>query len=99
ENAAARMVRGKDPIRHHVRRQVRQSVMVNPGPAHKIPDSPGRLANSPISRPSVGVKLFAVAAAPIRHTPSHWPHESMNFRSFEPVNGALRAPPPAAEGH
>ena len=34
------MVRGKDPIRHHVRRQVRQSVMVNPGPAHKIPDSP-----------------------------------------------------------
>jgi putative transposase len=40
ENAAARMVRGKDPIRHHVRRQVRQSVMVNPGPAHKIPDSP-----------------------------------------------------------
>jgi hypothetical protein len=32
ENAAARMVRGKDPIRHHVRRQVRQSVMSNPAP-------------------------------------------------------------------
>ena len=29
ENAAARMVRGKDPIRHHVRRKVRHSVMVN----------------------------------------------------------------------
>ena len=30
ENAAARMVRGEDPIRHHVRRKVRRGVMVNP---------------------------------------------------------------------
>ena len=29
ENATARMVRGEDPIRHHVRRKVRHSVMVN----------------------------------------------------------------------
>ena len=29
ENAAARMVRGQDPIRHHVRRKVRHGVMVN----------------------------------------------------------------------
>ena len=26
--------------------------------------------------------------APIRHIPSRRPHESMNFRGFEPVNGA-----------
>ncbi|VFU07838.1 transposase (fragment) [Methylocella tundrae] len=29
ENAAARMVRGKDPIRHHVRRKVRSSMMAH----------------------------------------------------------------------
>jgi hypothetical protein len=33
------MVRGKDPIRHHVRRQIRHGVMVN-RPRHKIPDTP-----------------------------------------------------------
>ena len=32
ENAATRMVRGQDPIRYHVRRQVRQSVMASPAP-------------------------------------------------------------------
>src|SRR5580693_4228938 len=32
ENAATRMVRGQDPIRHHVRRQMRQSLMANPAP-------------------------------------------------------------------
>ena len=32
ENAATRMVRGKDPIRHHVRRAVRSSVMTQPAP-------------------------------------------------------------------
>ena len=32
ENAATRMVRGQDPICHHVRRQVRQSVMAKPAP-------------------------------------------------------------------
>jgi hypothetical protein len=30
ENAATRMVRSEDPIRHHVRRKVRCGVMVNP---------------------------------------------------------------------
>src|SRR3984957_7171653 len=32
ENAATRMVRGQDPIRHHVRRQIRQSLMAKPAP-------------------------------------------------------------------
>ena len=43
----------------------------------------------------------AVGAAPpaIRHTPRRRPHGSMNFRGFEPVNGALRALPAAAVGH
>lgn len=30
EHAATRMGRGEDPLRHHVRRKVRQGVMVNP---------------------------------------------------------------------
>jgi hypothetical protein len=30
ENAATRMVRGEDSIRHHVRRKVRHGVKVNP---------------------------------------------------------------------
>ena len=30
ENAATRMVRGEDPIRHHVRRKVRHGMMVKP---------------------------------------------------------------------
>ena len=32
ENAATRMVRGEDSIRHHVRRKIRHCVMVNPAP-------------------------------------------------------------------
>ena len=36
ENAAARMVRGENPIRHHVRRKVRHGVMVNPAPHTKF---------------------------------------------------------------
>ena len=32
ENAATRMVRGQNPIRHHLRRQIRQSVMAKPAP-------------------------------------------------------------------
>jgi hypothetical protein len=46
-----------------------------------------------------GVKVEASNFRRRRHTPRHRAHESMNFRSFEPVNGALCAPPPAAEGH
>jgi hypothetical protein len=37
ENAAARMVRGKEPIRHHVRRKVRRGVMVNQASNTKFP--------------------------------------------------------------
>src|SRR5579871_6522608 len=40
ENAATRMVRGQDPIRYHLRRQVRQSMMRKTGHAHKISDTP-----------------------------------------------------------
>ena len=44
ENATARMVRGKDPIRHHVRRKVRHRVMVNPAPHTKFRTLPCCLA-------------------------------------------------------
>src|SRR5215471_2483268 len=39
ETAAARMVRGQDPIRHRVRRKVRLPMTKN-GLAHEIPDTP-----------------------------------------------------------
>jgi hypothetical protein len=42
ENAAARVVRGQDPIRHHVRRQVRHRVIVNPAPHTKFQTVPAR---------------------------------------------------------
>ena len=45
ENAAPRMVRGQDPIRYHLRRQVRQSMMRKTGPAHKISDTPTHAAD------------------------------------------------------
>jgi hypothetical protein len=40
ENAATRMVRGEDPIRHHVRRKVRHGVMVNPASHTKFQTDP-----------------------------------------------------------
>ena len=45
ENAAARMVRGKDPIRHHVRRKICHCVMVNPAPHTKFRIVPREIAD------------------------------------------------------
>lgn len=39
EAAAARVVRGKDPVRRDLRRKVRHLMTIT-GPAHKITDSP-----------------------------------------------------------
>ena len=43
ENTATRMVRGQDPIRHHVRRQIRQSVMAKPAPHTRFLTVPAKM--------------------------------------------------------
>src|SRR4029453_5350626 len=97
ENAAARMVRGKDPIRHHVRRKVRHRVMVRPAPHTKFPTvllwrRPATArANSerPVLGPLVPVIdaiLEADKAAPPKQT-----HTAKRIRQGRPVISARRS--------
>jgi hypothetical protein len=56
------MVRGKDPIRHHVRRQIRQSVMVNPAPHTRFLTVP--IADHHLLCNSLDLCLFAAPTDP-----------------------------------
>jgi hypothetical protein len=84
ENATARMVRNQDSIRHHVRRKVRHSVMVNQAQHTKFRILPRR----PPTR-SPNIFFFSTLRGRTQSSPSRF--GSMITRSIR----AIGIPPPS----